>query len=99
MLESNEEVVEWIPWRLMKWCEQTVARNDEWWISLQATLKTFWDDVERAKRGEFTIPESTRPSKKAKTMPSPTLQSMPCMIQFHKLDENGQPYTETLDGL
>jgi putative phage-type endonuclease len=99
MLESNEEVVEWIPWRLMKWCEQTVARNDEWWISLQATLKTFWDDVERAKRGEFTIPESTRPSKKAKTMPSPTLQSMPCMIQFHKLDENGHPYTETLDGL
>jgi hypothetical protein len=100
MLEENEEVVEHIPWRLMKWSEQLVVRNEEWWISLQPTLKTFWEDVEKAKHGEFTIPESTRPTKKAKIMPSPTLQGTPCMIQFHKLDENGQPYaTDTADGL
>jgi|LauGreDrversion4_2_1035121.scaffolds.fasta_scaffold25537_4 hypothetical protein len=112
MLDVNEEIVEMIPWRLMKWSEQLVVRNEEWWISLQGTLKTFWEDVERAKRGEFTIPESTRPTKRAKIIPllSPSLLGLPfpsasasassCMIQFHKLDEHGQPYSaDTVDGL
>jgi putative phage-type endonuclease len=102
MLDVNEEIVEMIPWRLMKWSEQLVVRNEEWWLSLQETLKTFWEDVERAKRGEFTIPESTRPTKKAKITPSASSASSPstCMIQFHKLDEHGQPYSaETVDGL
>ena len=93
MLEDNEEIMEKTPWRLMKWSEQLVARNEEWWVSLQPTLASFWEDVERAKRGEFTIPESTRPTKKAKTLAataSDTASS--CLIQFHRLDENGAPY-------
>jgi putative phage-type endonuclease len=88
ILEDHEEVVEWIPWRLMKWSEQVVARNEEWWEALQPVLRTFWEDVEKAKRGEFTIPESTRPNKRAKT----TEASPACLIQFQRLDENGAPY-------
>lgn len=88
MVEENEEVVEWIPWRLMRWSEQVVARNEEWWEALQPVLRTFWEDVERAKRGEFVVPESTRPSKRAKTADPPST----CLIQFQRLDENGAPY-------
>jgi hypothetical protein len=90
MLVSSEEVVEKIPWRLFKWSEQLVLRNEEWWEALQPALRTFWDDVERAKRGEFVVPESTRPSKKAKKATEPP----PCLIQFQRLDEHGQPYQE-----
>ena len=93
MLEDTEEMVEKIPWRLMKWNEQKVVRNEEWWVSLQPVLQSFWEDVEKAKRGEFTIPESTRPTKKAKVLPSMMSNSNPsCLIQFHRLDENGEPY-------
>ncbi len=90
MLMGDAEVVEWIPWRLMKWCEQLVVRNEEWWVSLQPVLRTFWEDVEQAKQGLFTIPESTRPTKKAKTTEDV------CRIQFQfqlqKLDEHGNPF-------
>lgn len=88
MMEDHEEVVERIPWRLMRWSEQVVARNEEWWEALQPVLRTFWEDVERAKRGEFSIPETTRPSKRAKTAEAPST----CLIQFQRLDEHGQPY-------
>lgn len=91
MLDGQEEVVEWIPWRLMKWSEQVVVRNEEWWQALQPILRTFWEDVEKAKRGEFTLPDSTRPSKKAKTIEPPT-----CLIQFQRLDEQGQPLPDPL---
>lgn len=104
MLEANEEVVEWIPWRLMKWSEQRVVRNEEWWEALQPVLRTFWEDVEKAKRGEFTVPDSTRPSKRAKTaaLGQTTLErgareDPVCLIQFQRLDEHGQPYRPETD--
>lgn len=89
MLAEGEEVVEYIPWRLMRWNEQLVVRNEEWWDALQPILRTFWEDVERAKRGEFVIPESTRPAKKPKTMTNDSSASSGCLIQFHRLDEEG----------
>ena len=70
------EIVEIIPWKLMQWGEQTVVRSEEWWASIIPTIDTFWEDVEKAKRGEFGIPESTRKRKD-------------CLIVFKKLDENG----------
>ena len=82
-IQQEEEVVEITPWKLKQWNEQLVKRNEEWWTALQPVLNTFWEDVEKAKRGEFTIPESSRPSKKPKTEI--------CMIQFHKMDECGYP--------
>jgi len=81
MIKDTEDIIEMIPWKLVQWSEQLITRNEEWWTSLQPTINAFWEDVEKAKRGEFTIPESTRPSKK------PKIEQ--CMIQFHKVDENG----------
>jgi len=77
----DEEVVEIIPWRLHQWSEQLIKKSEEWWVSIQPALDSFWKDVEKAKQGAFTVPDSTRPSKKAKTET--------CLIQFHKMDENG----------
>jgi len=69
-------VVEIIPWRLMRWSEQQVMRSEEWWRSLQPFIETFWEDVEKAKRGEFTVPDSTRISKR--------VREDPCQIVFHR---------------
>lgn len=80
--EKDEGVVEIIPWTLHQWSEQQVRKNEEWWVALQPIIQTFWEDVEKAKRGEFTVPESSRPVKKPKVEE--------CMIKFHKLDEEGQ---------
>ena len=74
---EDEEIVEIIPWRLMRWSEQQVVRSEEWWRSLQPFIETFWEDVEKAKQGEFTIPDSTRISKRTRD---------PCQIVFHRED-------------
>lgn len=80
---TDEEIVEIIPWNLYQWNEQIIARNDEWWASLQPMIRTFWEDVELAKQGLFTVPDSTRATKKQKVEK--------CVIQFTKMDENGDP--------
>lgn len=92
IMDDTDELVELIPWSLWNWHEQVVARNEEWWSSLVPMLDQFWKDVEAAKRGEFVVPESSRPSKKAKVTESTT-----CMIQFQKLDENGNVIVESHD--
>jgi len=82
-IQEKEEIVEIIPWRLYQWSEQLVTRSEEWWIALQPVMDAFWADVEKAKRSEFTVPDSTRPTKPPK--------AEACLIQFHKMDEYGQP--------
>ena len=57
---EGEEIAELIPWKLLKWSEQLVQRNDEWWANLIPIIDKFWEDVELARKGEFTIPDSTR---------------------------------------
>ncbi len=79
VIKDTEEVVEIIPWRLIEWSEQTVIRNEEWWTTIHPIINTFWEDVEKAKNGDFIVPESTRPSKKAKIEK--------CIINFNKVDE------------
>ena len=80
-IQEGEEIVEITPWRLMQWSEQLVIRNEGWWQSFQPIMNTFWEDVAKAKEGNFAIPESKRMPKKQKIEK--------CLIQFHKLDENG----------
>lgn len=63
LLQECEELIEIIPWRLLQWSEQIVERNDEWWQNLQPIFNNFWEDVEKAKRGEFVVPDSTRQRK------------------------------------
>jgi putative phage-type endonuclease len=79
VIKEEEEMVEITPWRLYQWSEQVIVRNEEWWTGLCPMINTFWEDVEKARKGEFVIPDSTRPSKKQKTEK--------CMIQFHKVEE------------
>jgi putative phage-type endonuclease len=84
-INENEEIVEIVPWRLHSWSEQIITRNEEWWVSIKPMIELFWEDVEKAKNGEFTVPESTRPAKKPK--------EEKCLIVFNKLDENGNDIT------
>ena len=85
-LEEEEEVIEIIPWKLMEWSEHLVARSEEWWISLKPVMDAFWEDVGKAKKGEFSVPESTRAKKPKEEK---------CMIHFHKVDENGNEFGST----
>jgi len=80
--EVKEEIVEMIPWRVMEWREDTVRCNESWWLELKPKMESFWEDVEKEKRGEFVAPESSRPKKKAKVDV--------CQIIFTKLDEDGK---------
>lgn len=82
-IAEGEELVELIPWRLLLWSEQAVKRNEEWWTALQPMLRMFWEDVDKAKRGEFLLPESSRAPKRKK--------EEACQIIFHKRDEHGMP--------
>ena len=86
-IKEDEEIVELIPWRLIQWGEQVITRSEDWWTSIKPTIDNFWEDVEKAKRGEFVVPESTRPAKKPK--------DDKCMIVFKKLDENGEEITQS----
>ena len=80
-IKEEEEIVEIIPWRLIQLHEQLIIRNEEWWTSIKPVIDIFWEDVEKAKRGEFVVPESTRIKKPKEDK---------CMIIFKKLDENGK---------
>lgn len=82
IINDGEEIVELIPWRLFQWSEQVVLRNEEWWPALKPLINKFWEDVDSAKRGDFEVPESTRPQKRAR-------KDENCMIIFKKLDEDG----------
>lgn len=84
-IKEGEELVEIIPWRLIQWHEQVVTRSEDWWASIKPLIDVFWEDVEKARRGEFVVPESTRPAKKPK--------EEKCIILFNKLDENGEDIT------
>jgi hypothetical protein len=53
-------VHEVIYWDLMAWHEVEVVRDQTWWGNAQGAINAFWDDVERARRGDFTVPESSR---------------------------------------
>ena len=77
-IKDGEEIIEITPWKLSQWSEQLIMRNEDWWKGMQPLFEAFWSDVEKAKQGEFQIPDSTRPSKKQKTEK--------CMIQFSKDD-------------
>ena len=86
-IAEDEELIEIIPWRLMDWSEHLVARSEEWWTSLKPVMDAFWEDVAKAKKGEFRVPESTRAAKKPK--------EEKCLIHFHKVDENGNECVPT----
>lgn len=81
MIDVEEDIIEIIPWKLIQWNEQLVCRNEEWWTNIHPIIDKFWEDVEKHKKGEFVVSESTRATKKQKIEV--------CQIIFKKMDENG----------
>jgi hypothetical protein len=56
MTGQHDYVIERIPWTLMGWHEMEVRRSADWWTALQPRLEVFWEDVEKARAGEFIVP-------------------------------------------
>ena len=79
IVDSEEDLIEIIPWNLYKWNEQIIERSEDWWKTTHPLIEAFWQDVERHKRGEFTVLESNRPVKKMKPAEK-------CMITFTRMD-------------
>ena len=57
--EAPWHVLERIPWFLEKSWIHPVYRDTAWFQSVIPLLDDFWRDVEKAKRGEFALPESS----------------------------------------
>ena len=71
---QGEYILERVPWALMAWNEIEVRRSPTWWSGLQPALTAFWEDVERARRGEFVVVASSRPAR--------TKKDEVCLIQL-----------------
>ena len=63
LIGQYDHIIERVPWALIQWNEIVVERSSSWWLSVQPALHTFWADVEKAGRGEFVVPESSRKKK------------------------------------
>jgi hypothetical protein len=62
-LGLNEQTLEVNTWVCRGLHHERVMRDAAWFAGLWPKLEEFWADVEKAKRGEFTLPESTRKKK------------------------------------
>jgi hypothetical protein len=65
-LKEGETLLESIYWKSNEWFLTTVGRSRSWFASVQPAIAQFWEDVEKAKRGEFQLPASTRKAKEPK---------------------------------
>lgn len=65
-LAEGEYVMEIIPWWSSEWFITTVGRSHAWFASVQPAIASFWEDVKKAKCGEFVLPASTRKPKEPK---------------------------------
>lgn len=59
-LGLNEKILDLNSWKLIKMHHETVLRDQAWFSNLCPRLEEFWQDVEKAKAGQFVIPESSR---------------------------------------
>jgi hypothetical protein len=62
-LGLNEQTLEISVWLCYGWHHETVLRDEAWFATLMPKIDSFWDDVAKAKAGEFVLPESTRKRK------------------------------------
>ena len=65
-LGLNEQTLELNTWVCVGIHHETVLRDKAWFAELTPKLDAFWADIEKAKRGEFTVPESSRKKKEVK---------------------------------
>ena len=67
-LGLNERVLEVNRWICEKIHHVRVYKDEPWFESLKPKLDEFWSDIEKAKRGEFLLPESSRKKKEVACM-------------------------------
>jgi len=58
-LEGGWDLLERVPWGLEKMWIQPVLRDEAWFQSVLPLIYNFWQDVDKANRGEFICPESS----------------------------------------
>jgi len=63
--EAPWHVLERIPWFLEKSWIHPVYRDTAWFQSIIPLLDEFWQDVKKARQGEFLLPESSVKRKSA----------------------------------
>lgn len=65
VLEEKETILERIPWHIATYAKTTVKRDREWYETKGKPAEAlFWADVDAAKAGTWTLPESSRKSTK-----------------------------------
>ena len=62
-LGLNEKTLEINSWVCEKIHHERVHRDEAWFASLMPKIEEFWLDIEKAKKGEFILPESSRKKK------------------------------------
>jgi len=62
-LGLNEKTLEINSWACEKIHHERVHRDEAWFASLMPKIEEFWLDIEKAKNGEFVLPESSRKKK------------------------------------
>ena len=67
-LGLNERILETNVWKCDKIHHVRVYRDEAWFASLKPKLDEFWSDIEKAKAGEFVLPESSRKKKEVACM-------------------------------
>jgi hypothetical protein len=67
-LGLNEKTIEINSWACEKIHHERVHRDEAWFASLMPKIEEFWLDIEKAKKGEFILPESSRKKKEAVCM-------------------------------
>jgi hypothetical protein len=67
-LGLNEKTLEINSWICEKIHHERVHRDEAWFASLMPKIEEFWSDIEKAKKGEFILPESSRKKKEAVCM-------------------------------
>jgi len=63
LLGFNEQTLQLNTWVCDAFHHERVHRDKAWFASRLPKLEEFWQDVEKAKVGEFTLPESSRKKK------------------------------------
>jgi hypothetical protein len=67
-LGLNERTLELNTWVCHAFHHERVHRDEAWFKSLLPKLYEFWEDVEKAKKGQFSLPESSRKKKDTKCL-------------------------------
>lgn len=62
-LGLNEQTLEINTWVCPKFHHETVLRDEIWFSNIMPKINEFWADIERAKQGDFSVPESSRKKK------------------------------------